>query len=210
MFAYTPSNTPAFSVDPALSSGITAPHTVAPAAPAASSAMTGAQALSIFGAVAGVLGAINSAYGAYASARSTRQGLKYQAAMSALNAEQAEKTAQSVLRAGEQAQSQVAMRAGKVKAAQKVSQAARGVQIGVGSAAEEIATTDLMKEADMLTINANATRQAWAARMQATNYANESLMQGTSAESLSPASAAFSSLLTSASAVAPHWYRRKV
>ena len=210
MFAYTPSTTPAFSVDPALSSGITAPHTVAPAAPAASSAMTGAQALSIFGAVAGVLGAVNSAYGAYASARSTRQGLKYQAAMSALNAEQAEKTAQSVLRAGEQAQSQVAMRAGKVKAAQKVSQAARGVQIGVGSAAEEIATTDLMKEADMLTINANATRQAWAARMQAANYANESLMQGTSAESLSPASAAFSSLLTSASAVAPQWYRRRV
>ena len=210
MFAYTPSNTPAFSVDPALSSGITAPHTVAPAAPAASSAMTGAQALSIFGAVAGVLGAVNSAYGAYASARSTKSALKYQAAISALNAEQAEKTAQSVLRAGEQAQSQVALRAGKVKAAQKVSQAARGVQIGVGSAAEEIATTDLMKEADMLTINANATRQAWAARMQATNYANESLMQGTSAESLSPASAAFSSLLTSAAAVAPQWYRRKV
>ena len=102
------------------------------------------------------------------------------------------------------------MAAGKVKASQKVSQAARGVQIGVGSAAEEIATTDLMKEADMLTINANATRQAWAARMQATGYASESLMQGTSAESLSPASAAFSSLLTSAAAVAPQWYRRKV
>ena len=209
MFAYTPSNTPAFSVDPALSSGITAPHTVAPAAPAASSAMTGAQALSIFGSVAAIFGAINSAYGAYSSARSTRSSLKYQAAMSALNAEQAEKTAQSVLHAGEQAQSQVALRAGKVKAEQKVSQAARGVQIGVGSAAEEIATTDLMKEADMLTINANATRQAWAARMQATNYANESLMQGTSAESISPGSAAFSSLLTSAAAVSPQWYRRK-
>ena len=209
MFAYTPSNTPAFSIDPALSPEITAPHTVAPAA-SASSAMTGAQALSIFGAVAGVLGAVNSAYGAYASARSTKSALKYQAAISALNAEQAEKTAQSVLHAGEQAQSQVALRAGKVKAAQKVSQAARGVQIGVGSAAEEIATTDLMKEADMLTINANATRQAWAARMQATNYANESLMQGTSAESISPGSAAFSSLLTSAAAVAPQWYRRKV
>jgi hypothetical protein len=114
------------------------------------------------------------------------------------------------LRAGEQAQSQVAMRAGKVKAAQKVSQAARGVQIGVGSAAEEIATTDLMKEADMLTINANATRQAWAARMQATNYANESLMQGTMSDSIDPGVSAFSSLLTSASAVAPQWYRRKV
>ena len=209
MFAYTPSNTPAFSVDPALSSGITAPHTVAPAA-SASSAMTGAQALSIFGAVAGVLGGINTAYGAYASARSTKSALKYQAAISALNAEQAEKTAQSVLHAGEQAQSQVALRAGKVKASQKVSQAARGVQIGVGNAAEEIATTDLMKEADMLTINANATRQAWAARMQATNYSNESLMQNTSAESISPGSAAFSSLLTSAAAVSPQWYRRKV
>ena len=209
MFAYTPSTTPAFRIDPSLSAEITAPHVAGATPAAASSAMTGAQALSIFGAAAGVIGAISSAYGAYSSARSTKSSLKYQSAMSALNAEQAEKTAQSVLQAGEQAQSQVALRAGKGKASQKVSQAARGVQIGVGSAAEEIATTDLMKEADMLTINANATRQAWAARMQATNYANESLMQGTSAESVSPGSAAFSSLLTSAAAVSPQWYRRK-
>ena len=210
MFAYTPSTAPVFRIDPSLSAEITAPHVTGATPAAASSAMTGAQALSIFGSVAAVFGAINSAYGAYSSARSTKSSLEYQSAMSALNAEQAEKTAQSVLQAGEQAQSQVALRAGKVKASQKVSQAARGVQIGVGSAAEEIATTDLMKEADMLTINANATRQAWAARMQATGYASESLMQGTSAESLSPASAAFSSLLTSAAAVAPQWYRRKV
>ena len=210
MFAYTPSNTPAFSVGspitPELATGAVAKQSLFQKF----DALSGAEKLSIFGAVAGVLGGINTAYGAYASARSTKSALKYQAAISALNAEQAEKTAQSVLRAGEQEQSQVALRAGKVKAAQKVSQAARGVQIGVGSAAEEIATTDLMKEADMLTINANATRQAWAARMQATGYASESLMQGTSAESLSPASAAFSSLLTSAAAVAPQWYRRKV
>ena len=209
MFAYTPSTAPVFRIDPSLSAEITAPHVTGVMPAAASSAMTGAQALSIFGAAAGVIGAISSAYGAYSSARSTKSSLKYQAAMSALNAEQAEKTAQSILQAGEQAQSQVALRAGKVKASQKVSQAARGVQIGVGSAAEEIATTDLMKEADMFTINANATRQAWAARMQATNYANESLMQGTSAESVSPGSAAFSSLLTSAAAVSPQWYRRK-
>lgn len=209
MFAYTPSTAPVFRIDPSLSAEITAPHVTGATPAAASSAMTGAQALSIFGAAAGVIGAISSAYGAYSSARSTKSSLKYQSAMSALNAEQAEKTAQSVLQAGEQAQSQVALRAGKVKASQKVSQAARGVQIGVGNAAEEIATTDLMKEADMLTINANATRQAWAARMQATNYSNESLMQGTSAESISPESAASSSLLTSAAAVSPQWYRRK-
>jgi hypothetical protein len=161
------------------------------------------------GPIFAAIGAIQSGLGAYFSAASQKSSLKFQASMAALNARIAERTAQSILQAGEQAQGRVSLQAGKVKAAQTVGQGARGVQIGVGSAAEEVATTDLMKETDMLTINANAVRQAWAARMQATNAANEALAKEALADSINPYVSAVTSLLGSSGKVASTWYRRK-
>lgn len=163
--------------------------------------------MSMAGPVMSILGAIQSGYGAFASARSVKSNLEFQSDMAAINARRAEKTAQSIMRAGEEAQGQISLKAGKVKSAQKVSQGARGVQVGVGSAAEEIATTDMMKETDMMTINANTVRQAWEARMGGTNYANESLLKGTSADSINPYMSTAESLLTSATTVASSWYR---
>lgn len=160
-----------------------------------------------FGAIGGIFGAIGTAYGAYAQTRSIKQNLEFQSAMAAINSRMAENTAQTILRAGEQQQGQVGLRAGKVKSSQKASQAARGVAIGEGNAAEEVATTDLMKEIDMNTINANAVRQAWAARTQATNAANESLLKGTTADTTSSFSSAMTSLMGSATSVASNWYR---
>jgi hypothetical protein len=103
----------------------------------------------------------------------------------------------------------VSLKAGKVKGAQRASQGARGIVAGEGSAAEEIATTELMKETDMLTINANATREAWAARTQSVNARNEALLKETSADTLSPLMAAGTSLLNSGTAVASSWYQMK-
>lgn len=165
--------------------------------------------MSTLGPLMGVLGAIQSGFGSYYQARSLKSNLKYQSGMAAINSRLAERTAQSILQAGEQAQGLVSMRAGKVKAAQKVSQAARGVQIGVGSAAEEIATTDLMKEIDMMTINSNAVREAEAARMQAVNYGNEALMSEAAADGVNPYASGVTSLIDSGTSVAMSWYRGK-
>lgn len=170
------------------------------AAPAASSMLQYA------GPMMGIIGGIGSAYSAFAQARSMEQNLKFQADMAAINARMAEGTAQSILAQGEKAQGQVGLRAGKVTSAQKAGQGARGVAIGEGNAAEEVATTNLMKETDMLTINANAVRQAMAARTQAVNAQNESLMKGTTADGISPFSAAATSLVGSAATVANSWY----
>ena len=176
---------------------------------ASSSSMTLDQMMSYAGPIMGIIGGIQSGFGSYYSAKSTASNLQFQSDMAAINARMAENTAQSILDAGNRAQSQVSMRAGKVKGSQKAGQGARGIAIGVGSAAEEVAGTDLMKEMDMMTINANATRQAWAARTQAVNASNESLLKGTTAASISPFSAASTSLINSGTTVASSWYRNR-
>lgn len=182
--------------------------------------------LSYAGPIMSVVGAIQSGIGAYYSAAAAKSNLEYQRdmyaineKMNAINARMAENTAQTILRAGQQEQGRVSLRAGKVKSSQRASQGARGIQMGVGNTAEEIATTDLMKELDMLTINANTVRSAWSARMggvnaqtASVNSANASLMSAASAGSINPYMAAGSSLISSGGAVASSWYelgRRK-
>lgn len=174
------------------------------AAPAASA--TGSSFGAYVGPAMAAIGAIQSAIGAYQSVQSVKSNLEFQAEMAEINSRMAERTAQSILRAGEWEQGRTSLRAGKVKSAQRASQGKRGIQMGVGSAAEEIATTDLMKETDRFTINANAVQQAWAARMQSVNFGNESLLKGASASTASPWMAAGSSLLGSGASVASSWY----
>lgn len=177
--------------------------------PSSSSMIGGPVMGTNLGVATAVIGALQSGMGAFFSTQSVKNNLENQAALNAINARMAESTAQSILKAGERAQGDVSLRAGKVKSSQKARQGARGVAIGVGSAAEEIATTDLMKETDRWTINANALMQAGAARLQGVNFSNQSLMQGTSARSLNPYMAASSTLLDSASTVASSWYKFK-
>jgi len=156
-----------------------------------------------------IAGALQAGIGAFYSAQNVKDQLEFQAEMNAINARMAERTAQSILLAGQKEQGRISLKAGKVKGAQRASQAARGIALGEGNAAEEIATTDLMKEMDMYTINANAVRQAWAARTQSVNAANESLLQGVSAQGISPYMAAGTSLMNSGASVASSWYQRR-
>ena len=165
--------------------------------------------MSSVGPVLGAIGGLQAGLGSYYSAKSLESNLRFQASIADINARMSENVAQSILDAGNKAQGQVSLKAGQVAGSQRASQGSRGIVAGVGNAAEEIATTNLMKETDMLTINANAVRQAGAARMQGTNYANDSLMNGTTADSISPFSAASTSMLNSATSVASSWYNSK-
>lgn len=117
------------------------------------------------------------------NAESSAANLEFNANMADLNAKQMENQAQWSLLTGQRQIGQLTMRAGKIKAAQRASQAARGVVLGYGSTAEEIATTDLMKETDAITINVNATRAAEASRVQKVNFENQSMLARVSAKS---------------------------
>lgn len=183
-----------------------------------------ATAFNTYGPWIAAFGAINSAVGSYYQAKtmqyqleSQSSSMKFQQEVSGINARQAEFQAQRILEAGERAIGVSTMRYGKAKGAGRAAMAARGIQLGVGSAAEVEATTDIMKEIDSLTINANAVRQAEAARTQAANYTVQGMMQGVSADNLSasastisPFGAATTSLLGSASSFATTMYRDKM
>ena len=182
---------------------------------------TGVQAMSQTGSIFAIGGAITGAIGSYYAAQSQKaqlesqaSSMRFQSDISQLNAAQAEFTAQQIMRAGQQRQGQIGLRAGKINSTQRASMAARGIDLGVGSAVETIATTDLMKEIDMLTTNAETVRSAEAARLQRQNYLTASAMQDVSAmnlagsaASISPMMALGGSLLGSAGSVANAWYQ---
>ena len=167
------------------------------------------------------MGAIQTAVGAYYQSQSAKYqlqsqqlGFEFNQKMADINARQMENQAQWYMLQGERQIGTLTMRAGKIRSAQKASQAARGVALGYGSTAEEIATTDLMKETDAITINVNATRAANAARTQKVNFENQSLLSGVSAanagnmaSSINPAFNATANLLSGAGTVATSWYK---
>lgn len=117
------------------------------------------------------------------NAESSAANLEFNASMADINARQMENNAQWTMLAGQRQIGQITMRAGKIKSAQRASQAARGIVLGYGSTAEEVATTDLVKEMDAITINVNATRAAESARVQKVNFENQALLARVSAKS---------------------------
>lgn len=144
-------------------------------------------------------GAASSAVGAYYSAQNQR----HQGRMAKINARVAELGAESAMMQGAEQIAQLTREAGQLKARQRVSMAANGIDMGEGSAAEILASTDLMKELDAQTLKANAVRTAWGYRTEAMNLRN----QGRALSSVNPFAAAGGTLLGSASQVAASWYQ---
>ncbi len=173
------------------------------------------------GPILGIAGAVNSAIGSYYAAKSQQiqlesqsETLKFQSDMSRINQRAAEFQAQTIMQAGERQAGAVSLKYGQMKGAAKTRMAAAGGVIGEGSNREIIASSDLMKEIDMLTINANTVRAAESARTQAVNYGNQALMQGVSASNvagtastISPFAGAATSLLGSATPLLNSWYQ---
>lgn len=190
-----------------------------PAYLAGSGGMTAGETLMTGGMIMSAFGAVNSAIGSYYAAESQKNQLKMQAQnqrfaaqMSAINARQSEFAAQQATLAGQRQIGRYTMEAGQRKASARTAMAARGIQAGVGSAAEVMASMDLMKEVDRLTMDTNIVRQAEALRAQQTNYMTQAVMQGTSANNIlatantiSPFSATFSSMLGSAASIGGTW-----
>ena len=151
-------------------------------------------------------GMLSGAIGGFFSAKAQKYQLKAQAIMADTNARIAEMGAQSALMQGEQEVGNLTLKAGQLKSTQRASLAANGVDLGVGNAAEIIASTDIMKEVDKNTTMANAIRNAWGYRMQGTNFTNEALTARNTASAISPGMSAFSSLMSGAGNVAANWY----
>lgn len=151
-------------------------------------------------------GGVTSAVGSYFSAATQKATLKGQAAVADVNARIAELGAQSALLQGQQQVGALTLKAGQLKSSQRASMAANGIDLGVGSAAEIQASTDIMKEIDANTLTANAVRSAWGYRTQAVNFENEALTKRATAGAINPFGSAAGTLLTNATHVASSWY----
>lgn len=151
-------------------------------------------------------GAAASTVGSYYGAQSKQIALNGQASIADLNAQQSELAAQQELAKGNNQVAQITARAGQVKGTQRAALAANGVDLGVGSTAEVLTSTDIAKETDVNTATANAINAAWGYRKQETNFANQASADRTSADSVSPIMSGATSLLGGATQVASSWY----
>lgn len=156
--------------------------------------------------------AVSQAIGSFYSAKTQQMQLKmqqenllFQSRMANRAATAAYVRAQEMERAGQQAVGRYTMQAGAAKSTAKTQLAARGIQAGKGSAAEIMATFDLVRGIDALTITSNSIRAANAERMrgaamrgQATVSAASGQAYGLAAGAITPALSGVSSLLGSA------------
>lgn len=195
-----------------------------PAFSASSDTQKFASDMKTLGPIIGIAGAIGQIAGAYYGAKaqqyqldSQAMTLQFQKDIAGINARQAEVAAQGILQAGEKQAAALSLKYGKAKGSQRAAMAASGGVIGEGSYAAVEATNDLMKEIDVLQINANTIRAAENQRTQGQNYKTQAAMYGISAnnltassQSINPMAAAGTSLLTSATSYASTIYRDKM
>ena len=180
-----------------------------------------AQGMQGLGLVTSIIGLGTQAIGAYYGAKSAQvqlesqaSTLRFQSELGEINASLSELQAQQIMRAGRRQQMVAGLKAGATKSSSRASMAARGIDLGVGSAAETVATTDLMKEIDLLTINANTVRAAEAERMRKVGIESSAMMQQVSAQNMQASAGTISpfmnfttTLLGGAGSVASSYYR---
>lgn len=104
------------------------------------------------------------------------------AAMADLNAQGAERQAQSALYQGERAIAALTLQSGQLAGKQRAALAANGIDLGEGSAAELQASTDTMAAIDVSTLAANAANAAWGYRSEAVNSSSQAAMSRVTAE----------------------------
>jgi len=168
--------------------------------------------LAITGAITSAIGAFYGAKSKQYELRSAASSMDFEATMADMNARAAEQDAQMVLEAGQHQAALRGLETAQTKGAQRASTAAAGIQGGVGSAAETMATTQLAHEIDTWTINVNSVRAAGERRMESVNLRNRAALSRVSANNLrrsartiKPWVAGATDLLGGASMVSNQW-----
>ena len=159
------------------------------AAGTAAAGLTTAQMISLGLSAAG---AATSAIGAY-------QQAKVAGDVAARNAKLADLQAEDALRRGENEAAELRRRVAATKSAQRVSLAAKGLDLTYGTAADLQDQTDFFGESDVATVRTNARKEAWNRRAQSAGFQAEAL-------SSRPWLSAGSTLLAGAGQVADKWY----
>ena len=156
--------------------------------------------------VLGLLGLGLSAFGSVQQSKATKDAYNQGAEVERQNKVLAEMQAQDAIERGVLAGQSHRRQVGQLKGSQIASMAARGLDLGEGTAADVLASTDIMAEYDEKMIQANAQKEAEGFRMMGKNYAgNAALLMGRAGRE-NPLLSGVSSLLTNADKVSEYWY----
>ena len=113
----------------------------------------------------------------------------------------AEYAAQDAQRRGEEEATAVQRKGAALKSAQRVGLAAKGLDLGYGTAADLQDQTDFFTQSDVATTRTNAAREAWNSRAR-----GQAMLSQGRADSLNSMYQAAGSLLGGAGQVADKWY----
>jgi hypothetical protein len=138
-------------------------------------------------------GSINQTVGAYYSARAQRSTLRFEADM-------ADRQAGQVIRAGQREEQRTRLATAQIKGRQRAAIARGGVDLGEGTAAQVLTSTDVLGEIDADTVRANAVASAW-------GYRTDAINKRAAASTISPGMSALTTALGSGQQVASSWYR---
>lgn len=159
---------------------------------------------SIQGAGAGI-----EASAAFFESKINKTLLKSRANIAEINARTTERAAESAMNAGRTEKAKSDLDYGALKSSQRVAIAASGLDLGSAGSQNVFNSTDYLKEVDSNIIMANAAKQAWGLRIDATNQRNEASALRTEARGINPFMSATRSLLGSASRTADSRGRRE-
>ena len=143
--------------------------------------------------VATAVAGTTQAVGQYQQGQVAKQMANYNATM-------AEYAAQDAQRRGEEDAQAIQRKAAGLKGTQRAMMAARGLDLGVGTAAEIQDQTDFFGEMDAATARGNAAREAWSMRAKGEQERFGGRMAARNANMQ-----AFSTLLGTAGSVAGKW-----
>lgn len=135
---------------------------------------------------------------AYHDARRQRNIIRMQAELIDLQTKALDTAADDAMRAGYQQAASIGFQAGQAKASQRASMGASGLQVGVGSSARVLTSTDIAKEMSVNQVMANAVTESFGYRRQAANSRSQALAVRASANQIKPWAAALSQLVGSA------------
>jgi hypothetical protein len=148
-----------------------------------------------------------STVGAYFATAGKQSFLGTEAGLNDINARLSEDSAKGALLQGQREVQKSEMATTNLEHTQTADYAARGVDVNAGGTVGNVkSTTQIMGAIDANTINANAVRSAWGYRTQASNFADQAILQRGQSASLSPMESAEGQFLTSASQVAMNGY----
>ena len=158
---------------------------------------------------ASTMGAVQQTVSSYYSSAAEKTKLGLQADLDAINAKLADGAARDTMQRGEREYGNSRLRTAALKGRQRAELADAGFDLGFGSAAQILTSTDLVGEVDAETIKANAMREAWGHRLDATNLRGSSRVNKSAAKSINPTLNAAATLLTTGGQVASSYYSLK-